>query len=156
MSEAAMIDGAYQIRADLIGEPDDRRISPARSVAKLVVVPLVAIGCEVQPPGRWASGSYLVREQAPWVLTILLGVRKFGGGIGVNAGRSLHGGNAEWFQFATLGLPSSQLVYSSQRELERVCELWRELLSRYVVPWGAGESIRVVEQADAADEVRDG
>lgn len=155
MTEAARLDGAYQIRAAHIGEQDQRKITPARSLAKLVIAPLLALGCEVRPSGKWASGSYLVRERHPWALTILLGVRKFGHGIGVNAGRSLGGGPAEWFPFGSIGLPSAQIVYSSQQELERACGLWRELLSRHVLPWGAGESASVVEPRDEPDEARD-
>jgi hypothetical protein len=138
MSAAADLDGGYAIRAAHIGEDDNRRIAVTRTVARMIIGPLVAAGCRIRPPGNWAEGSHLERTEPPWTLSILLGRDKFGGGLGVNAGRWTDPQNVEYYSFGNVKLPRAQIRYSTQRELEKACEQWREILLSFVLPWGAG------------------
>jgi hypothetical protein len=138
MSMAADLDGGYAIRAAHIGETDDRRIAVTRTVARMIVGPLVEAGCRIRPPGKWAEGSLLEREHPPWTLTILLGRDKFGGGLGVNAARWMDPQHVEYYPFGTVKLPRGQIRYSTQRELEKASEQWREILLSVVLPWGTG------------------
>ena len=52
MAEAAQLDRGYAVRAAHVGEEDGRRLSVGRTVARLVVKPLVAAGCAIEPPGK--------------------------------------------------------------------------------------------------------
>jgi hypothetical protein len=138
MAKAAALDGGYAVRAKHLGQQDDRRVTVSRTLARLVVAPLVAAGCIIEPSGKWSSGSYLVRHSPPWHLTILIGPVKFGGALGVNAGRWTDPKQVEYFQFADTGLPQGRIGYSTQTELEEACARWRDVLLMSVLPWGEG------------------
>jgi hypothetical protein len=138
MAKAVALDGGYAVRAKHLGQQDDRRVSVSRTVARLVIAPLVAEGCTIEPPGKWSSGSYLARHSPPWHLTIMIGAVKFGGALGVNAGRWTDPKQVEYFPFADAGLPRGRISYATQTELEEACTRWRDVLLTSVLPWGAG------------------
>jgi hypothetical protein len=138
MSAAADLDAGYAIRAAHIGEEDTRRITVTSTVARVIIRPLVAAGCRIRPPGKWAEGSSLERTDQPWTVTMLLSRDKFGGALGVNAARWTNPQHVEYYAFGAVKLPQAQIRYSTQRELEKACEQWREILLSVVLPWGAG------------------
>jgi len=139
MAEAAALDGGYAVRAAHLGEKDERRKTVGRTLARLVVKPLVAAGCRIEPRGSWSPTSYLVRDCPPWILHVYVGTVKFGGAISVNASRWTDPKDVQYFAFADVGLPRGQICYSTQAELEEACERWRDLLLASVLPWGAGQ-----------------
>jgi hypothetical protein len=140
MAKAAELNGGYAIRAAHLGEEDWRRMSVGRTLVRVIVKPLVAAGCTIEPLGKWSSTSYLVRHSPPWHMSLFMGPVKFGKALGVNAARWTDPKELEYFQFADVGLPFGQINYTTQTELEEACLQWRDVLLISVLPWGEGEA----------------
>lgn len=135
MLAAAAIDRTYAVRADLIGQADGRRIEVVKTVRRILVPFLGDIGFKVRGGGPWSEREFMERSGAPGSCdSVLIARSKFGHRLGVMATRE-RASQVEYFDWQTVGIHSGTLAYSTQREVEAVCELWRSLISEQVVPW---------------------
>jgi hypothetical protein len=87
MIEAAVLDGRYSVRADFVGHSDERAVRVSATIRKLVIPPLLQAGFCCKEAGSWKRGVFLERTVGNVVHSLLPGVEKFGGSIGILAAR---------------------------------------------------------------------
>ena len=105
-----------------------------------------------RPDGSWTEGAAFTRQHLGITGLLLISPEKFGGYLAVNALRTLPGGRPEPMSLRSIGLTRETLAYASNGELrEAVARVAAQFEAR-ILPWLEG----AVQQADAADEVRDG
>jgi len=135
MAEAAGLDGAYAVRAELIGREDARKIQVSATVRKVLIRFLTEAGFAVDGDGGWSEGKFLKRRKNNAGQTVLIGRDKFGCRLGVTAARIPDSGKCEYFNLRTIGIRSDSLACKTQLELEAMCARWCELVERHVFPW---------------------
>ncbi|MBI9049570.1 MAG: hypothetical protein JEZ00_09130 [Anaerolineaceae bacterium] len=135
MAEAAALDRAYMVRAELIGQEDARKIRVSTTVRKILIPFLSEVGFAVSDGQRWAEGNFLNRTIGGMQHSILIGRSKFGYQLGLMAAKWQHAHKVQHFDWHIAGLRSGTLAYKTQAELEVVCDRWRDLITRYLYPW---------------------
>ncbi len=135
MAEAASLDGAYAVRAELLGRPDGRRPRIEATVRKILVPFLVEAGFAIADNGPWTAGKMLNRRRGDCRHMILIGREKFGHMLGVMAMRQREGGKSEYFDWCSACIRSGGLAYATQTELEAVCARWCDLIALHLFPW---------------------
>lgn len=135
MAEAASLDKAYVVRAELIGREDARKIRVGATVRRILIPFLTEADFEVAGGGHWSEGKCLGRKKNNVHNTILIGRDKFGNMLGILAARRRDPGKPEYFDWRTVGIRSGSLAYKTQEELEVVCTRWCSLLSLHLFPW---------------------
>ncbi|MBN2086388.1 MAG: hypothetical protein JW748_14305 [Anaerolineales bacterium] len=135
MAEAAELDKAYAVRAELIGREDARKIRVGAAVRKILVPFLVQAGFGIDGGGGWSEGKYLKRRKNKAEQTVLIGRDKFGYRLSVLAARIPDSDKCEFFNLRTIGIRSDSLAYKTQAELEAACVRWCELIERHIFPW---------------------
>ncbi len=135
MAAAAALDLAYAIRAEFIGHSDSRKVAVSKTIRQRLVPFLQEVGFAVRGGGSWSEGNFLERSRADGTAdSVLIGRDKFGHQLGVMAARRRDAG-VEYFDWRTIGIHSRALAYVTQRELEAVCDRWRQLITVHVFPW---------------------
>lgn len=134
MVEAAALDGRYGVRAEFVGQSDTRAPRVASTLRKLLIAPLLQEGFRTRDDAPWKSGMPLERRVAGVSQSLIPGVDKFGGAIGVMAWREA-GGDGSHFDWSGSSLRSARLNYRTQAELEAVCRRWHRVLTEEVFPW---------------------
>ena len=135
MYEAASLDQMYSVRASFVGQQDKRSLRVAPTVRKLLIPHLTVLGFLCVPPGSWKQGTILERIDGSTTHGLIIGVHKFGGVLGVTAGRYSSPDDVTYFDWRRSSLRSGCLAYKTQQEVEAVCIRWREVIDEYVLLW---------------------
>ena len=135
MQQAAVIDGAYSIRAEHVGQFDKRTVRVSTAVRSLLIPWLSSKGFNVDDGDPWSEGKFLRRVARSSSQSLVIGRVKFGHALSVLAARIVLNDPADYYDFRKLNLRSGSLAYKTQTELEAVCVRWREILEQHVLPW---------------------
>ena len=133
MQAAAALDKTYEVRAELIGRKDARKIQVSATVRRILIPFLTTAGFAVSAGGRWSEGKFLYRHNDAHIIHI--GRDKFGHRLGLLAARCRDTSTTDYFDWRIAGIRSGCLAYTTQEELERVCWRWCDILSLHVFPW---------------------
>jgi hypothetical protein len=134
MREAADLDGRYSVRALFVGKSDGRRVRVSPTLRRLVIAPLVDAGFRCGERDSWSPGVFLERRVGEVRHSLLPGIDKFGGAIGMLACREA-AGRVTYFDWKQSKLRSGRICYRTQAELEAACARWNEILRAVVFPW---------------------
>ena len=135
MTEAAMIDGTYAVRAELLGVPDTRRVRVNPAVKKLVVPFLTDAGFLQNPLGLAYGDRIFERSRSSNTHFLFISRTKFRQVLGTLAGRYSNPSDVVYFDWRLTNVQSGALAYRTQREVEAVCTRLTELLAQWVFPW---------------------
>jgi len=135
MSEAANLDKAYAVRAELIGHEDKRKIRVSSTVRRIIIPFLIEADFKIKDNVHWSEGKDLQRKINDVNNVVLIGRDKFGNRLSILAAKWKDPKEVEYYDWHSIGMRSGSLAYKTQEELELVCRRWCEIINIHILPW---------------------